>query len=518
MTTPDPRDEDLASLVERQARNYGDKTFMSFGDGTSMSFAEFGDRVAAFRDLLRRRGVGPGDRVALMLKNSLFYPVAWLGVVTGGSVAVPVNSRLGPDDTRFIFGHSGATFAVTDDVTESVARAGAAGTGVTDLFVARTGDAMADALDGVAIKEPHMEAGLHAGMLANIQYTSGTTGFPKGCLLSHRYWQRMGAASTEFLRLDEHETILTSQAHSYIDPQWNVVAALRSGAHLVLLDGFHPTTFMRDVARFGVTVFYCLGVMPTLLLKQPPAVHDRGHSLKRVACSAIPAEHHAAIEERWGAPWFELFGMTESGVNIGVSDEDHDQAMGTSCIGRALWHNEAMVVDEFDREVGPNEVGELVFRGLGFMEGYHDDPEATAEFFRNGWAHSGDLCSVDEGGLIFYRGRRKEMIRRGGENIAPAEIETALSTHEDVVECAVTSVPDPDMGEEIKAYVVLRPGTEFDASDLAAHLAGRVARFKVPRFWEARDGLPHTPSEKIIKSKLEEGRADWRQNTIDMKL
>jgi carnitine-CoA ligase len=504
MTLPDPRHEPLLSLVERQARAHGDKSFMSFAaDGRSISFAELERDVARFRHHLGRLGMQPGERVGLMLENSLFYPVAWLGVVTAGAVAVPINKRLRENDARYLVENSGAVALVVDESTEAVA-AGASTGAVRATFVARGDDPLAD----VGAAPAAGGARLHGGSLANIQYTSGTTGFPKGCLLTHRYWQRMGAASVEIMGITADDTLLTSQPFSYIDPQWNVVAALRAGAHLVLLDGFHPSTFMRDVARFGVTVFYCLGVMPTLLLKQPPAPLDRENELGRVFCSAIPAERHAEIEERWGAPWSEAFGMTETGINLAVAPDDHDRFVGTGCLGSALWHNEAIVVDEDDREVAPGEVGELALRGLGFMESYHRDPDATEAFFRNGWAHTGDLVVKDADGYVYYRGRRKEMIRRGGENIAPAEIEACLATHPHVVECAVAPIPDPDMGEEIKAYVVTRDGTDVDAEALAAYVGGRLASFKVPRFWEFRDSLPHTPSERVAKHELEKDRPD----------
>jgi carnitine-CoA ligase len=273
---------------------------------------------------------------------------------------------------------------------------------------------------------------------------------------------------------------------------------------------------MRDVAEWKVTVFYCLGVMPTLLLKQPPAPWD-DNAVERIFCSAIPVEQHRAIEERWGAPWHELFGMTESGMNIAVAPEEHDPAVGTGCLGRALWHNEATVVDEDDRELPPGEVGQLVVRGMGFMDGYHDDPEATAEVFRNGWLHTGDLATRGVDGLIYYKGRKKEMIRRAGENIAPVEIETALSTHDAVLECAVAPVPDPDLGEEAKAYVVLRPGVRAAVEDLHEFLRERIASFKVPRYWETRESLPHTASEKVAKHELEAGRASFLDGTADLR-
>jgi carnitine-CoA ligase len=516
VSLPDPLEEHLISLVRRQARRYGDRTFMSFGDGRHMSFADLERRIAGVRGWLTERGIAPGDRVGLMLKNSLFYPVAWLGSVSAGAVAVPVNSRLGPIDARYVLDHAGVTVLIADDATETVARA-AARAGVRETFVVRT----ADPMEGFSADPDTPAPPLSGASIANIQYTSGTTGFPKGCILTHGFWQWMGATSVEVMGLRESDVLLTSQPHSYIDPQWNVIAALRSGAQLVLLDGFHPSTFMRSVAEWGVTVFYCIGAMPTLLLKQPSGDRDANNALERVYSSGIPREHHAAIEGRWGVPWYELFGMSETGVNVAVGPADHDRLVGSGCIGRALPHNEALVVDEEDREVPAEHVGELVLRGVGYMEGYHRDPVATAAFFRGGWAHTGDLVRRDREGLFYYEGRRKEMIRRGGENIAPAEIEAALTTHPDVIECATAPVPDPDLGEEIKVYVVMRRGTAAAAAaraaELADYLSHRIAPFKVPRFWEFRSELPHTPSEKVAKADLERGREDWRDGTVDVK-
>lgn len=507
----DVREEDLLSLVRRQARLHGGRTFMSFGDGTTMSFADLDRRVSGFRARLDAMGVAPGDAVGLMMENSLFYPVAWLGIVSAGALAVPINHRLGETDARYVLEHSAATALIVDDKTSEVA--GAATTRPTPTFSARRGQGMEEIATDEEVPAPE----LHGGTMATIQYTSGTTGFPKGCLLTHRYWQRMGQTAVDTMGITEDDVLLTSQAHSYIDPLWNVIAALRAGAHLVLLDGFHPSSFMKAIADHHVTLFYCLGVMPVLLLKQPPSPLDRKHRLRRVYCSAIPLERHAEIEDRWGVPWFEAFGMTETGINIVMTESDHDRVVGTGCIGRAVDRNEAIVVDDEDRELLPGEVGELCVRGVGLMHAYHRDPEATAAFFRNGWAHTGDLAARDAEGLIYYKGRRKEMIRRAGENISPVQIEDALAAHPDVVECAVAPVPDPDVGEEIKAYVVMRDGTSATVEELASYLESKIARFKVPRYWELRDALPRTSSEKIAKSELERDRADWRAATTDLK-
>lgn len=501
-------DEDLLSLIRRQGELYGDRRFMSFQDGSSMSFLELRDRVAGARARLQDLGVGPGVRVALMLKNSLFYPVAWLGIVTGGATAVPINSRLKGHDAGYILGHSGSRVVVTDDDTHDVVLDAIRRSEThSELMKVRTGDPMPEIV-GEDVGAPPS-----AGELANIQYTSGTTGFPKGCMLTHAYWQWMGAVSRRAMGLDERDTILTSQPHSYIDPQWQVIAALRGGVHLVLLNGFHPSTFMRSIVEWRVTVFYCLGVMPSLLLRQPEQPWERGHSLRRVYCSAIPLGLHAEIEERWGVPWLEAFGMTESGLNTIVDQYEHAGSVGTGCIGRALPHNEAAVLGPAGDELPAGAPGEFALRGQGFMNGYYKNPEASEAFFEGGWAHTGDVVEMDEERRIYYRGRFKEIVRRAGENISPVEIETALGSHPDVIECAIIAVPDAVVEEEIKAYVVVRPESSVTARDLHGFLGARLARFKVPRYYEFREELPYTPSERVAKHQLGEPLNDA---TIDI--
>lgn len=490
--TPLDTSEPLGAMLERQARLHGPRPALRGGDGTVVTYAELADRVAGVRGRLAAHGASPGDRVAIVLGNSPLWPIAWLGVVSAGMAAVPVNTRSGATDAGHLLAHSRARLALVDDRTTDLVSAATAGALQTDRVGPDWGRA-----------DPRLPpATTTVDALANVQYTSGTTGLPKGCMLSHRFWQRMGHEMAAIMALRHDSVVLTAQPFSYIDPQWNVVATLRSGAELVVLDGFHPSTFMADVARFGVTVFYCLAAMPLLLLKQPGAPHDLDHALEAVHCSAIPATQHAALEQRWGVPWFELFGMTETGLNIAVREEDHDELVGSGSIGTVVDHCEARVVDP-DGAPAPDGVeGELLLRGLGFMDGYLDDPEATARFFAGGWAHTGDLVVRDPRGRFTLRGRRKDMVRRGGENVSAAEVEAALVDHPDVLECAVVPEPDDELGEELRIVVVAVPGTHPEPHDLHAHLAARLASFKVPRWWEFRDRLPRTPSERVAKHRL----------------
>jgi carnitine-CoA ligase len=494
----------LGELVERRAAEHGDRVLLRFGDGQTLSFAELAARVATVRTLLAARGLGPGDRVALMMRNSLRYPVAWLAVTSAGMAAVPVNSRSGQLDSRHLIDHSGARLVIADDTTAATVHAAIAG---IDRGVA-VEDASQPDWSQLGLGRRAPPADVPAGALAGVQYTSGTTGLPKGCMLSHRFWQQIGQSSVDVLRLDESSVLLSAQPFSYIDPLWNVVAALRAGAELVILDGFHPSTFMRSVAEWGVTTFYCLAAMPVLLMKQPPAEHDRTHRLSHVACSAIPPRLHAAMEQRWGVPWYELFGMTETGLNLAVLEDDHDELVGTGSLGSALSHCEAKVVDDAGIEALPGAQGELVVRGLGLMDGYYENREATAAFFAGGWAHTGDIAVRDARGRFTLRGRIKDMIRRGGENVAAAEVEGVLVSHPAVLECAVVAMPDDDLGEELRAVVVPVVGAAPSPRELREHVAQRLARFKVPRYWELRSELPHTPSERVAKHRIGGPKAD----------
>lgn len=479
----------LGRLVETAAREYAGRIALRDGDGAVLTFTDLATRVGRIRARLRGLGLRPGDRVALVMDNGITWPSCWLGVVTAGLVAVPISTRSGTDDLAWMVDHSGARLVLVD-------------AGHLDLVHQVVHDGPA-----VEVVGPHWPdtdasdppADVPVDTLANLQYTSGTTGFPKGCRLSHRFWTHMGAGTARLMDLTDDDVLVTAQPYSYIDPQWNTVASLWSGAELAILDGFHPSTFMASVADLHVTVFYCLAAMPVLLLKQPPTPADHAHRLRHVFCSAIPAAAHAAIEDRWGVPWYELYGMTETGLNIAVTPQDHDELVGSGSMGRVVDHCDATVVDADGMPVPDGVVGELLLRGRGFMDGYHDDEAATAAFFADGWAHTGDLVVRDADGRFTLRGRRKDMIRRGGENIAAAQVEAALVGHPDVLEAAVLAVADDVLGEEVRAVVVAVPGHDLRPSDLRDHVAERLATFKVPRFWEIRDHLPHTPSERVAK-------------------
>lgn len=496
----DPGIPTLPGLLAQRAADSGDREFLRFPD-RSWSFAE----IDAWSSRLAHRfvavdGIAPGDRVAIMLPNIVYWPVAWLAAQKAGAVVVPINSSYQRADLAFVLHDSGARLVVTDgDHVALVAEVAAAEEGFGDVRILDVAD---DGSEPFPATSPGMP--VEAATLANLQYTSGTTGFPKACMLTQDYWVRLGWLCASVTGLGHDDVLLTSQPFSYMDPQWNVALALTAGAPLVVLPRFSASTFMADVRRHRVTFFYVLGSMPTLLFKQPPHAQDRDNAVRAVLCSGIPTGLHEQLEQRWGAPWREVYGMTESGIDLSTSFEDV-ATVGSGSLGGPVATKQARVVAPDGNDVPDGAPGELIVSGVPLMNGYWNRPEATAEVLRDGWLHTGDLAIRRPDGGIQLVGRIKDMVRRGGENVASVEVEAALERDERVVGAAVVAEPDEVLGEEVKAFVQLAAGVPDDretAQSIVEKAGAELARFKVPRYVEFVTDFPRTPSERVSKPAL----------------
>ncbi len=519
-----PSANDLVALLESAAIRWSDRPVLIFDQfAETISYRDLAERTRTVAAALESIGVERGNRVAVMLRNRPEFPIVWLALARLGAVMVPLNVYYRQADATYVLNDAGVTLLVTEvdfadlavllrDAVPSIQTVVSVDAAVKSYGVHSLADILAHAGGAPSARPIYPETTI------NIQYTSGTTGYPKGCALSQYYWirlARMVAAGPP--QLSAEDVFLTAQPFYYMDPQWNLAGALAVGACLVVLDRFHPSTFWEKIRAYDVSFFYCLGMMPAALYAMDPSAEDRRHRVKGIACSAIPVRLHAALESRWGVPWYEAFGMTETGGDTRIMEADHDETVGTGCIGVPYADREVRVIDLDERPVARGEAGEMVLRGPGMMDGYFNKPDATNIAFRGGWFHTGDLVQRDEAGRIYYLGRLKDTIRRSGENISSAEVEGVVMEHGAVSGAACVPVPDDLRGEEVKIYVVLKePSSQPDPKALAAFCSERLAYFKVPRYWTFVDDLPRTPSERVAKGALVEGVVDLRVGAFDI--
>jgi acyl-CoA synthetase (AMP-forming)/AMP-acid ligase II len=512
----------LPHLLRHQARQHGGREALRF-QGTSLTVAELDAAVSRWASVIIDLGVEGGDRVALCLPNGLDVVAAWLGAAAAHAVVVPLNYTCQLSDLRHALVDSGARLVVTNpqrvsDFLQVQPNCPELRTIAINHDPAPAGAVSLSARLAGASPDFELPA-LEPGELVTLQYTSGTTGFPKGCMLTHEYWLQLAQGAVEYGPLTDQDVILTAGPFYYMDAMWNLLAGLIAGAALVMLPRFSASTFWRTVRDEGVTFLYCLGTMPVLLLKQPSdGVLERGHQVRFVLCSGIVPQLHQIFESRWGCPWREAYGTTEVGAGLMVPLADED-SVGSGALGAPFASREARVVDPATGvALNGTATGELQLRGPAMMLGYWRNPEATAAYFQDSWARTGDLVRRDERGYYHLVGRLKDMIRRGGENIAAMEVEATLCEHPAVRAAACVAIPDPDRGEEVKAFIQLVQGTapeQAPPETLLDFVRARLAPFKVPRFLEYVDHFPLTPSERIAKHQLLAGRADQRAGSWD---
>jgi acyl-CoA synthetase (AMP-forming)/AMP-acid ligase II len=515
--------ESLGSLVRRCAELHGDKTVGCwFDEGVSLTYRELDRSADRLAVSLVEIGVRKGTHVAVMLPNVPAFPISWIALGRIGAVMVPVNAAYTGEEVSFVVNDSDAQFLIVD--AEYVATASTMPRRpalLSDTNIVVHGPAPArgmrswDALerDGQLPFEP-ANAVVRTDLL-NLQYTSGTTGFPKGCMLTHDYWMILAYNAAYFGSKDEEvRNVLIWAPFFYMDPMWQLLMAMTRGGTAFVARRMSLTRFLDWLKRFEI--HYCIFPEPALKQRAPgPA--DKDVSLKHVSIYGWRAEARREVEERFGVTAREAYGMTEiGGATIVPPSADH-MAYQRSC-GLPAPFRELKIVDENGREVSSGEVGELWVAGRALLWGYYKRPEANAESFRGRWFRTGDLFRHDENGYHFIVGRIKDMIKRGGENIAAQEVEAVLRDLPEVEEAAVVAVPDPLRREEVKAYLKLRAGmTSKDLPPHAVfeHCEGRLAKFKIPRYLAYVEDFPRTPSRKIQKKLLIAEAADLRLNAYD---
>jgi crotonobetaine/carnitine-CoA ligase len=500
--------------------------------GMEITYGDARARVEALTTLYRTAGYGHGHRVALLFENRPEHLLHVLALNALGASQVPINPDYSHDEMLYQMEHSEADLAVVIAARVPALQKVAAARAAKPLPVVN-GEALPAALPRPAIAPPN--AGAPAPLTeAALMYTSGTTGRPKGCILTNAYmlnagdWYIAVARSGGVPSLEQgRERLINPLPLFHMNCGGiGVCAMILSHGCLVLPDRFHPSRWWKDVVATRATIMHYLGIMPPILLNQPAVPEERAHRLKYGFGAGIEPQLHRAFEQRFGLPLVEGWGMTETGRIF--ADSREPRRIDTRAFGIPHGGLEAMIVDENDKELPRGTPGELVVRFTGpdprhcFFAGYLKNEQATAEAWRNGWFHTGDVVTQGDDGMLYFVDRKKNIIRRSGENIAAAEVEAVLQAHDKVAQIAVLAVADELREEEVMACIVPMPGHAAGpalADELFAWAYEKLAYYKAPGWILFLDKLPTTSTQKVQKTQIfpkgEDPRA--RPGVIDLR-
>lgn len=508
----------LNEVLKHQIEARPNKTLLFFQDD-EISYSTFGERVNSVASFLKKEGVKKGDRVAIFLNNCPEFLYGWFGIVKLGAIMVPINVAFKEREASYILDHSEANTLITEpDLYEGIVQKKR-----KDLSYLRTVFCVGEMEYPDVINFSHVvseksdplpEEQLTGDDVVAVMYTSGTTGEPKGCVLSHFHYIAFAEVIKDNLFVTPEDRFICVLPLFHAGAQWVVTTtSLVSGASFVLIDRFHPGQFWQQVCQHRCTVFHCVGTILAFLDKLPVTDYERNNTL-RVVLSAGHPELSERLGKRWGCTMLQDWGMSEGGVTIEHINGPHKKG---SC-GRPQGPNEIRIFDEDDREVPVGTVGEIVMRGPMVSKEYFKDPEATSISTRGGWFHTGDNAYRDEEDFFYFVDRKKDIIRRSGENISSIEVEHIIRSHPKVEEVAVVASPDELRGEEVKAYVILRKGETPETvspMELIEFCEERLAYFKVPRYIVYRKDFPRTLTHRVKKDELRKPREEPGESYFD---
>ncbi len=480
----------IPEFIRAAVDDAGAKSWLHTHDG-ELTYAQMLARVERAASALRSLGVGRGDRVLTTPRNTADYLLSWFALMDVGAIQVPVNPKSSEAEIAGFVQQVDPTLVVTDPELAPLVPTAARWIDVATLYDGRP--------DG------HGPAALDETDVAVMIPTSGTTGRSKLVMQTHRAYVMAGEGFPWWMQLTADDRVMTSLPLFHINaPAYSTLGSLAARASLVLLPGFSASTFLDDARTFGATEFNSIGAMLEILVRQPPRADDADNPIRLCYTGPSPdREHQLEIEERYG---FEIvcgYALSESPYAlIWRHGERPYGTLGSARQHPTLGHvNDARAVDD-GRVVGPGETGELELRNPAIMRGYYEMPEETAAVIVDGWLKTGDLVRVNADETYTFGGRKKEVIRRRGENLSPAEVEQVLERHPDIVEAAVIGVPSDLSEEDVKAFVVAADGRAPDLAAVHAFALEHLARYKVPRYIEVLAELPHTATDRLAKHKL----------------
>ncbi|MCL8207812.1 MAG: AMP-binding protein [Actinomycetia bacterium] len=495
----------LVRLLERACTARPGKLALVDTVGNRWTYAEMAERVRRLIGGLAAAGIPPRASVALMMRNHADYVAAYYAVITGGWVLVPLNVRLAPRELAYILDNARVAAVLADAEFRGVLAQAERlrGQKVPVFWRGPGGDGSYERL-GEAPAQPFAPA--EEDDVAAIYYTSGTTGQPKGAMISHRNMAAVAQQNVEAWGFDSPDVVeLEISPLFHVSFQEFGPPVHHAGGTLVV-DNFSPRRALDLIEQEGINAFFAV---PSMLFMMMDALRETPRDTRQVRLvkyggAPMPVERLDAVQAMFpNALLVQGFGQTESTGMIAVTWPDEVRPYPLST-GRAISGCIIAIVDDDDRPLPPGTVGEIVARGPQIFLGYFGNPAASAETLRNGWLHTGDLGYLDEGGRLYVVDRKKDLIIRGGQNIYSAEVEAALYLHPAVAEAAVVGKPDPLYGEVVVAFVRLKPDTPATAEDLDRFMVQQIAAYKRPVAYYFVDDFPRTASGKVRKVELRE--------------
>jgi len=513
-------DRTVQDLLAERAARFGHKTFMVFEDSrggrTSLSYEDLLARVRQAAAGFDSLGVKQGDAVVIHLRNSPEAVIASLALSYLGAVAVPSNAANASGELAYVVDFSEAVAVVTSSafygrfagmlherqgLRMCLITDPAALTQVSD----REPDDFLCSLPEVFGHEP-ISALPPAGSddVAQLMFTSGTTARPKAVMITHANLLNTGERTVRVSSLLPDDRLLTALPTFHANALGTVMATITAGATIVLLEEYSASKFWQQVIDHRATSVNLVSMFVRTLLAQPVDPNERNHSLRRTWFAInVTDEEKCAFEERFGVEFINGYGLTEAMVAVTNAPLAGDRRWPS--VGLPAFDRVVRIADEEGRELPVGQVGEITVQGRPgrtIMKGYFKDPEATARTIRDGWLHTGDYGYFDDKGYLYFVDRKKDMIKRAGENISASEVESVLLECPSVVEAAVIGVPDPIRDQAVTAFVVVAEGATMTATELIEHCSERLSRFKVPTSVHFLDRLPRTSIGKIQKNAL----------------
>ena len=510
--------KNVRDVIELKAKQFADKECIVFEDKKgyviSYTYAQFDEMINKYANILLSKGIKKGDKVMVHMLNSPEYMFSWFACAKIGAVMIPTNVLAGAFEMEYYLQFSEAVAVVTEpNYMEMFSGLLDKCKGVKNIFLARTSPGypnqklypettvMADLLRDTSKDLRQVE--IHNEDDLMWLFTSGTTSRPKAVQLTHAnavFSGIFGAQAWKVVPEDRHFIVLPL---FHVNGQFiSVMPALTAGSTLIMAEQFSASKYMAQARRHRATTTSLVAATVKMVLNQPPSQLDAENDLRVVMYAiAIPEEKWVEFENRFNVKLCDLWGMTET---LGATTLNPiDGVMKRNCIGMARVENAIKVVDENGNEVAVGTVGELVVQGIPgrtLMKSYYNNPEATAEAIKDGWLYTGDNAHMDKDGYFHFVDRKKDMIKRGGENVAATEVEYVISLQPKVKEVAVIGVPDPIRDEAIMAVIILNPGETCSEQEIIDWCAEKLAKFKVPSFVKFKDDFPRTSIGKVQKN------------------